>query len=77
MKLKSLLIGALLLTGTINVFASNGAVSRTKNASVLAKSSCTVSVKTSTRSVTITVDCDCTQKGACNQAYAIATLGMK
>lgn len=40
------------------------------------KNSCTVTVKTGTRDVTITVTCECTTSSACNQAYAIATIGL-
>ena len=40
------------------------------------KNSCTVNVHTSTRDVTITITCECTTGQACNQAYAIASIGL-
>lgn len=40
------------------------------------KNSCTVTVKTATRNVTITVTCECSTGAACEQAYEIASFGL-
>lgn len=81
-----------LLAGTANVFAGTNAkaaeakklvktetvkVSETKAAKDYQNQSCTITLKSSSRNVTVTASCDCTEKQACDAAYKVATLLMK
>jgi hypothetical protein len=83
MKLKSILVAFTMLFFVGASFAkassksiSIAKVSKAKFISVKVKNSCTIHLKSSSRDVTVTSTCDCTEKQACDRAYAVATFFM-
>lgn len=85
---KTILLGMFLIAGTTLGFAKTSTpVNKNDSSKTIvseyssksnedAKSSCTVNVTTGGYNVTITVTCACTQKQACDKAYALASLGV-